>query len=203
MTTIQNPVSDRDWKGEAIEQLEFHWKFQLRKRLEGLTDDEHFWKPVPGCWSVRPRAEATSAMADGKGDLVVDFAWPPPQPEPFTTIAWRLVHITAGCFGNRTASHFGDRYPDIRERFSGEWWTTYELPATADAALSDLDEVQAAWTEGIKSLSEEDMWRPVGPTEGPYAEHPFLSLILHINREVIHHGAEISLLRDLYRAQRQ
>ncbi len=25
-------------------------------------------------------------------------------------------------------------------------------------------------------------------------------LILHLNREVIHHGAEITLLRDLYRA---
>jgi hypothetical protein len=26
------------------------------------------------------------------------------------------------------------------------------------------------------------------------------ALILHINREAIHHGAEVSLLRDLYRA---
>jgi hypothetical protein len=26
-------------------------------------------------------------------------------------------------------------------------------------------------------------------------------LILHINREVIHHGAEIALLRDLYTAR--
>ena len=25
-----------------------------------------------------------------------------------------------------------------------------------------------------------------------------IDLILHINREVIHHGAEIALLRDLY-----
>jgi hypothetical protein len=24
--------------------------------------------------------------------------------------------------------------------------------------------------------------------------------VLHINREVIHHGAEVALLRDLYRA---
>jgi hypothetical protein len=25
------------------------------------------------------------------------------------------------------------------------------------------------------------------------------ALVLHINREIIHHGAEIALLRDLYR----
>jgi len=28
------------------------------------------------------------------------------------------------------------------------------------------------------------------------------SLVLHINRDVIHHGAEISLLRDLYLDQK-
>ena len=27
------------------------------------------------------------------------------------------------------------------------------------------------------------------------------SLVLHINREALHHGAEIALLRDLYRWQ--
>jgi hypothetical protein len=27
------------------------------------------------------------------------------------------------------------------------------------------------------------------------------ALILHINREALHHGAEIALLRDLYRCQ--
>ena len=44
--------------------------------------------------------------------------------------------------------------------------------------------------------------RPCGPAEGPYAEFPLAALVLHINRETIHHGAEISLLRDLYRARR-
>jgi hypothetical protein len=27
------------------------------------------------------------------------------------------------------------------------------------------------------------------------------SLVLHINREAVHHGAEIALLRDLFRAR--
>jgi hypothetical protein len=29
-----------------------------------------------------------------------------------------------------------------------------------------------------------------------------VALIVHINREVMHHGGEICLLRDLYRGQR-
>ena len=33
---------------------------------------------------------------------------------------------------------------------------------------------------------------------GPYADYPFSALILHINREMIHHGAEIACIRDLY-----
>lgn len=41
------------WGPKLVEQLEWHWDHQLRRRLEGLTDDEYFWEPVPG-WSVRP-----------------------------------------------------------------------------------------------------------------------------------------------------
>ena len=25
---------------------------RLRQRLEGLSDDEYLWEPVPGCWTV-------------------------------------------------------------------------------------------------------------------------------------------------------
>ena len=35
---------------------------------------------------------------------------------------------------------------------------------------------------------------------GEYAEDPMIALIIHVTRETIHHGAEICLLRDLYRA---
>jgi hypothetical protein len=43
-----------------------------------------------------------------------------------------------------------------------------------------------------------DLTRRCGPAEGPYADHPLSELVLHINREAIHHGAEIACLRDLY-----
>ena len=41
----------------------------------------------------------------------------------------------------------------------------------------------------------------VGPTWGPYAESTKLDLAIHAQREVIHHTAEIFLLRDLYAHQ--
>ncbi|WP_348637775.1 hypothetical protein [Actinomadura madurae] len=33
---------------------------------------------------------------------------------------------------------------------------------------------------------------------GEYEQFPFAALVLHINREVVHQGAEMALLRDLY-----
>lgn len=50
----------------------------------------------------------------------------------------------------------------------------------------------------MTSLDEEGLARPVGPAEGPWTEHTYATLVLHISRELIHHGAEIALLRDLY-----
>ena len=68
---------------ELADQLDWHWRHQLRPRLDGLTDDEYFWQPVPDCWTLHP---------DGS----IDFAYRPPQPVPFTTIAWRLAHVIVG-----------------------------------------------------------------------------------------------------------
>ncbi|MDY6999968.1 MAG: DinB family protein, partial [Actinomycetota bacterium] len=52
--------------------------------------------------------------------------------------------------------------------------------------------------EGVAGLHDERLFLPLGPAEGPWSEKSMVDLVLHINREVIHHGAEIALLRDLY-----
>ena len=109
-----------------------------------------------------------------------------------TTIAWRLAHIIVGVLGARVASHFGGPPADYQ---------TFEYAGTAAAALRQLDEVYAAWIQGVHGLGVEGLTRPCGPAEGPFAEYPMAALVLHINREVLHHGAEIALLRDLYAQQ--
>jgi hypothetical protein len=185
-----NPTATTvDWNQELVEQLDFHWQGQLRPRLQGLTDAEYTWEPVPGCWNLRPRAEATTPMAAGAGELVLDFEFPPPQPSPVTTIAWRIGHILVGVLGMRVASHFGG--PPID-------YTTCEWPATAADALAALDTAYDAWTAGVQALGLDRLGEPVGSAEGEWADRTYATLVLHINREVIHHGAEIALLRDLY-----
>jgi len=178
-----------DWNRELVDQLDWHWKHQLRPRLAGLTDDEYFWEPVPGAWNVRKRGTSTAPIAAGSGDFTVDFAVPEPQPAPVTTIAWRMAHIIVGVLGVRVASHFDGPPVDYQ---------TFEYAGTADEALRQLDDAYATWIQGVRGLGAGGLARPCGPAEGRHADAPLAALVLHINREVIHHGAEIALLRDLY-----
>ena len=180
-----------DWNSELAEQLDWHWREQLRPRFDGLTDEEYLWEPVPGMWSIRPRGTSTAAMPVGGGPFTLDYD-PKADPAPVTTIAWRLGHLLTGVFGMRVASHFGG--PPVA-------YDSYDFPAAAADALARLDEVYAAWLAGVRGLGDEALARPCGPAEGPFAQYPMASLVLHINREALHHGAEIALLRDLYRWQ--
>ena len=180
-----------DWTALMVDQLEWHWTGQLRPRLEGLIDEEYRWEPVPGAWNVRPRGSSTEPVQAGSGAFTVDYAFPEPDPPPVTTIAWRLAHLIVGVFGARNAGHFGGppaEYP------------TWEYAGTADEALRQLDAGYQSWVAGVRGLDEAGLAAPCGPSEGPWADQPMAALVLHVNREVIHHGAEIALLRDLYRA---
>ncbi|WP_416974590.1 DinB family protein [Streptomyces sp. 4F14] len=161
------------------EQLDWYWRANLRPRLEGLTDDEYFWEPVQGCWSVRPRGEA--------GEWVPDFAQPAPEPAPVTTIAWRLAHIVVSCLGYRVGWYFGG--PEVDSE-------TFAYAGSADEALEQLDEMYGRWNAGVRGLSDADLENP--PPVGP-EPYPLENRVLHVNRELIHHGGEIALLRDLYR----
>jgi len=165
-----------DLTTQLADQLDFHWRTQLRPRLDELTDDEYFWEPVTGCWTVH---------RDGS----IDFAFPPPRPEPFTTIAWRMAHVIVGVLAMRNHSHFGGPPADYQ---------SWPYATDAATALTQLDDAYAGWIHGVRGLDEAALARPVGPREGPYAEHAMSELVLHINREVIHHGAEIACIRDLY-----
>lgn len=175
-----------------LDQLEWHWANQLRPRLEGLTDEEYLWEPVPGCWNVRPRGTSTAPVQAGSGAMTVDFAFPEPDPAPVTTIAWRLAHVVVGVLGMRNASHFGGPPMD---------YESFGYAGTAAEALAQLDQGHDRWVAGVRALGEEGLARPCGPAEGPFAEYPMAALVLHIHRELLHHGAELCLLRDLYRAR--
>ncbi len=177
------------WNEQLREQFTWHWNAQARPRLDGLTDAEYLWEPVPGAWNVRPRGTGTAPIQGGSGEVIIDFAYPAPVPAPVTTIAWRIGHVVVGCLAARNASHFGGPPAD---------YFSWRYAAGADEALAQLDAEVARWLAGVESLGEDGLAQPCGPAEGPYADLPMATLVLHINRELIHHLAEIAVLRDLY-----
>ncbi|MFC7598112.1 DinB family protein [Terrabacter sp. GCM10028922] len=186
MTETQTTI---DWKRFVVEQADWHWTNQLRPRFEGLTDEEYLWEPTPGAWNVHPRGQGNTEIQGGSGELTIDFAYPEPVPAPVTTIAWRLAHLIVGVLGARAHSHFGGPEADYQ---------TFAYAGTASEALAQIDAAYAAWFEGVRSWDVDALAEPCGPAEGPWAEYSRAELVLHINRELIHHGAEVALLRDLY-----
>jgi DinB superfamily len=180
-----------DWGAVLVGQLEFYWAAHLRPRLQGLTDEEYLWEPVGGCWSLRRGQDGT---------YILDGHWPEPSPPPITTIAWRLIHIGVGCFATRTSAFFGDgSVPDDATMFDPRH-APADLPYTAAQAVTFLDTTYQQWHNAIAMLDEAALSKPLGPKGAQFANHPMAELIAHINREVMHHGGEIGLLRDLYRA---
>lgn len=183
MTT--NPA----WNSLLRDQIASHWTSQLRPRLAGLTDEEYFWEPAPDSWNVRPRGTGTAPVQGGSGAMTIDFAFPEPDPAPVTTIAWRLGHLIVGVLAVRNAAHFGREATD---------YFSFDYAATADEALRQLDTEYAAWLAGVETLGDDGLHRPIGESEGEWAERSYAELVLHINRELIHHLAEVCLLRDLH-----
>lgn len=169
-----------DLKMEIFGQLDWYWHAMFLPRLQGMTDEEHLWEPVADCWTVRLRP-------DGRWAPDAGF---PPEPAPLTTIAWRLCHIWS-CLAMRANYHFGDR-----SLTSGD----VDWPGTAVDAVTFVERGYAAWKEGIDALPDDALYeKSEGPPGSLDAQFPFFQVICHINREVIHHGAEVALLRDLYR----
>ena len=141
--TDETTTRELDWPTELMLQLSWHWENQLRPRLDGLTDEEYFWEPVPGCWSVRPRGQGV-ALEVGNGELIIDWAMPQPDPPPVTTIAWRLAHLIVAVFGDRNARYFGG--PPTS-------YDTRAYPGTAKQALAELDEEVDRWLTGVSGGS--------------------------------------------------
>jgi hypothetical protein len=171
-------------KDDLLDLSDFVWQ-RTSTRLIGLTDEEYFWEPVPGCWTIRDR---------GDGCHHPDGVRPAPEPAPFTTIAWRLAHLT-GCYGADRNGTFlrVELEPPVLDRAGVR-------PATAEAALDLLGQAHSRWRRHLSGVQAEAVSERLGPIAGPYAEGTLASFVLHMLDEFIHHGAELALLRDLYRA---
>jgi hypothetical protein len=170
-------------------QLGFSW-LEVSERLGTLTQAELEWEPGPDALRVVRRGTERAPRTSGGGDWVMEWPEGPDSPQP-RTIAWLVAHLTEAYF-ERWEWTFGARE---RRRdsvtFSGE----------VGPAVAGLRHEVDRWRAGVDALPDDQVFT-VGLSQATPidAASPFAHLVAHMNRELIHHGAEIMVLQDLFRA---
>ena len=150
---------------------------RLRRRLDGLTDQEFFWRPAQSCWTI---------YQDKPGHWTYDYAIPDPTPAPATTIGWQLVHL-ATC----KVMYHEWAYGPARLT-----WPELEIPGPAREALQLLQEGQTLLLEDIQALSESELDEARKTNWGEM--WPAWRIFSVMSDHDAFHGGAIGCLRDLY-----
>jgi hypothetical protein len=148
-------------------------------RLQGIGDEEYFWAPVPDCWTV-------FQLADGR--WTYHYEIPAPEPQPFTTVAWRVTHL-ALCKIMYHEYAFGP---------AALTWPTIETPASVADALVVLAHGQRLLSDDLSShAGDADLDAPRRTNWGE--SWPTWRIFWTMIHHDAHHGGEIGCIRDLYR----
>ena len=171
----------------------------ILERLQGITEEEFMWEPVDGCWSVRRLRDSagTSPMADhllaagSDAEWFSDEAWDGKtfvtfDPSPFTTIAWRLVHL-GSCKVMYHEHAFGERR---------DLWAELTGKHTVADAIAMFEDGQGRLIGALQDLDDADITKTVLTNWGE--EWPAWRIFSAMAEHDLQHGAEIGCIRDLY-----
>lgn len=142
-------------------------------------------------WQDRLRPRLNDLTDNELFWLPISSAQPVESREPVTTIAWRLAHLVE-VLGPPTIPHFKPTTanPPI-----------VDFANSAREALCQLDEAYEGWIADVRRLGVAGLAQPQGALSPPqFADFPLARKVMYVHVEVIHHGAEVCLLRDLYAA---
>ena len=146
--------------------------FPLNRIADGLVDAELHWSPVPDA---------------------VTIGWTPtghnPLTDPFSTIGWRWEHFCEELHGIATFDVcLGPEQPPWSE----------PVPPVADAvsAVANLEIGIRRAARAIATATDTRLDEEVENEFGRHTRRHWATLFLV---EAVHHGAEIGVLRDLYR----
>jgi hypothetical protein len=204
--------------GTLLAMMEGIEAFTLNRAWTELSDDEFFWEPVAGAWSIRRREECRTATPFGSGDWVADFddarsvaAQTRGEVEPLTTIGWLLWHI--GSLPGRLAHlDFLGGSRTLASGWTSPYLSEHRIFTSASEAVATL---RAGWDDlrvGLEKADDDGMEQGVarytyaseprrdgvlvlGP---PGPEVPAYSSVASALNEINHHGTQICTLRDLY-----
>lgn len=157
----------------------------MRSLIDDVGEDDCFWEPTTPCWSVRRRETASDGW--GRGDWVCEDIWPPPDPVPTTTIAWRMAHL-AGWTEVYRSWTFEDQSVGLPQ---------LEVPGSCEGLVEWLLAAQDRFLNAVDSLDDAGIEALRPAHFGPHL--PVHRLVSGMAFEHVHHGAEIGVLRDLRR----
>ena len=168
---------------------------RLVQRCESLTEQEYFWEPVAGCWNVRANGSGFRADPAEGSRMQVD-------PPPLTTIAWRLWHLGASPESSWIDADDGV----VTGRQYADWWFggKHESTSAMGSPAEALTEIDRRWNHFaamVRGFGEDDLTEVIGPIGHGFKDATVLALVLHAVDELIHHAAEVGVLRDLYRVR--
>jgi hypothetical protein len=125
----------------------------------------------------------------GTGEWVCEDGWPPPDPLPVTTIAWRVIHLAA----------WTDVYLDWTFGAAQQRVWHREVPGDRAGGLAWLLDAQDRFLAAVDPLDDRGAFelRPTHWGERRPAAH----LVTMMITEHVHHSAEIGVLRDLCRGR--
>jgi hypothetical protein len=185
-----------------------------------LSDDEYFWEPVPGCWSVRrndgstPPPELPGVLGVPEGQAKPNlrpwycehgWVWKGPASAgwaefdgrpPVTTIAWLMTHTSSCQIGyHQDVFDSGDRRMDDL------------VPTSAAEAVALFEEGAGLLLGSLRSLSDTELVEPpatpkqLEDRQSPFGlrGEPLWRLYSAIGvAHLTHHAAEVGRMRDLF-----
>ena len=150
---------------------------RLLDRLDGITDDEFFWKPVPDAWTI---------YQDRPGHWTYNYEIPDPDPAPMTTIAWQVVHLVTTRFMYHEWAYGTAKltFPELT------------IPHDVKRAMQDLEAGYEALKADLEIETEDGLDQPRKTNWGDMwpAWRIFTAMTDH---DALHTGT-IGALRDLY-----
>ena len=185
--------------------------YTLNKAWKDLTDEEFFWEPLPGSWSVRRRSECLTPTPFGTEDWVADFdaeirrvsrsgrGQRASDDGGMAHVAHRLHARSNGGVGLPRRHEVSRERLDVAlHRGSHPVFTSAdEAVQTIRAGWRALDrELQASTDEQLERQTR--FWGYPGHPGPPAPAHRVIALKLN---EISHHGTQVCMLRDLYRAR--
>jgi hypothetical protein len=184
-------------------------KFTLSRAWTGLSDEEFFWEPVAGSWSVRRRADCVTATPFGHGGWLVDFDAPLAAAadwgtvfEPMTTVAWLLWHV--GSMPGRTAElSFLGGTKATESGWTSPYLGDHPIFTSANEAVEAMQGGWRALEGAIRAASDDQLeeetrfWGYPGYPGRTAAGYEVVATMLY---EVSHHSTQVCTLRDLYTA---